>query len=369
MPTGEASLIMAQNTTPAAVQLHHHTAAPVEFDNRIYKYEGRAVLKRVFLYLSIIVRHLTWKKIVNFVNIELDYFLTRPVCKGKPWSAKIEPTNICNLQGTYCPREDTPYQLGIMSLERFQQLIDDIKDHTFIIALHLWGEPLLHKRLPEMIRYAVDSGIGTYISSNFNRLTEEQAREIVESKLDLLTVCVDGSDQDTYEVFRKGGKLSKVLENIETFIRIRNEMKSASPYVELQFLVTPKTEHEVERVKALAERLGVDTFKAKPVYPIMVERKGEYFLPEGEEFYPIKRRAKRKTCWWLWRTITIGWEGSVLPCCRVMFASSMGNVFRTSLSEVWNNQQYQGLRRTFVKGAEGKKPCDVCHVPYTSMHG
>src|SRR6185369_2034887 len=132
--------------------------------------EAKAVLKRVFRYLAIICRHLTWKKVINFIQIELDYLRVRPNCTGKPWSAKIEPTNVCNLQCTYCPREDPTYKLGMMSLDRFRYLINEIKEHPFIIAIHLWGEPLLHKELPNMIRYAVDSGIGTYVSSNFNRL-------------------------------------------------------------------------------------------------------------------------------------------------------------------------------------------------------
>lgn len=344
-------------------------APPVEFDNRIYRHEARAVLQRVFLYLRIIARYFTLRKLANFLRVELDYRLARPVSRGLPWSAKIEPTNVCNLQCTYCPRDDTPYGLGMMSLAQFEQLIDQIKGHTLIVALHLWGEPLLHKGLAEMIRYARRARIGTYISSNFNKLTEAQARALVDSRLDLLTVCVDGSEQETYEVFRKGGKLSKVLQNIETFMRVRRELGSSTPHVEMQFLVTPKTEHEIGRMRQLAARLGVDSFKAKPVYPIMVERKGEFVMPGGEEFYPIKRRERRKTCWWLWRTITIGWEGSVLPCCRVMFASSIGNVFEKGLAEIWNNGRYQALRRTFAKGSEGASPCDVCHVPYTSIHG
>src|SRR4029077_10468875 len=84
----------------------------VEFDSHIRKYEASAVLQRVVRYLRIMCRHLTWKKLVNFFQIELDYRLARPVCRGKPWSAKIEPTNICNLQCPYCPREETPYGLG-----------------------------------------------------------------------------------------------------------------------------------------------------------------------------------------------------------------------------------------------------------------
>lgn len=366
---------MPHASTPAPVRIVGRrpapapAAPPVEFDNRIYRHEARAVLQRLVLYLLIVARYLTLKKLVNFLRVELDYRLARPVCKGRPWSAKIEPTNVCNLQCTYCPREDTPYGLGMMTQAQFERLIDQISGHTLIVALHLWGEPLLHKGLAEMIRYARRSGIGTYISSNFNRLTEAQARDLIRAKLDLLTVCVDGSEQETYEVFRKGGKLSKVLQNIETFMRVRREMGARAPHVEMQFLVTPQTEHEVGRMKRLAARLGVDSFKAKPVYPIMVERKGEFVMPGGEEFYPIKRRAKRKTCWWLWRTVTIGWEGSVLPCCRVMFASSIGNVFEKGLGEVWNSPHYQALRRTFSKGSEGASPCNVCHVPYTSIHG
>lgn len=364
---------MSHATTSAPVRIvgrrREPPPPPVEFDNRIYRHEAKAVLHRVILYLRIVARYMTFWKLVNFVRVELDYRLARPVCKGRPWSAKIEPTNVCNLQCTYCPREDTPYGQGMMSLAQFEQLVGQIKGHTLIVALHLWGEPLLHKGLADMIRHARRNGIGTYVSSNFNRLTEEQARALVASKLDLLTVCVDGSEQETYEVFRKGGKLSKVLRNVETFMRVRREMGAAAPHVEMQFLVTPKTEHEIGRMRGLAARLGVDSFKAKPVYPIMVERKGEFVMPEGEHFYPVKRRAKRKTCWWLWRTITIGWEGSVLPCCRVMFEGSVGNVFESSLAEVWNNPQYRALRNTFVKGAEGAGPCNVCHVPYSSIHG
>ena len=344
-------------------------AGTVEFEKHIRQYEATAVLQRIPRYLDIMCRHLTWRKLVNFFQVELDYRLARPVCRGKPWSAKIEPTNICNLQCPYCPREEAPYGLGMMPLARYKHLIEEIREHTFVIALHLWGEPLLHPELPEMIGYAVSRGLGTYISSNFNRLTEAQARKIIESKLDMLTICVDGADQESYQVFRKGGKLSRVLQNVQTFMRIRREMKSKSPFVELQFLATPKTGQEAARVKNLAGLLGVDSFRPKPVYPILVERAGTFTLPAGEEYFPITRRAKRKTCWWLWRTVTIAWDGSVLPCCRVMFASALGNVFQTAFAEIWNNERYQGLRRTFAGKDEGERPCSICHVPYTSIHG
>lgn len=341
----------------------------MDFDHAVYRYEARAVGQRMLLYLRIAARHLTWTKLRNFIDTEIDYRLAREVCKGRPWSAKIEPTNLCNLDCTYCPRADAPYGLGRMPLDTFSRIIDEIKSHTFIVALHLWGEPLLHRQLPDMIRYAVDNGIGTYISSNFNLLTREQAAALIASRLDLLTVCVDGSDQASYEVFRKGGTLSKVLRNIELFLEVRAEMRSSKPFVELQFVVTPQTQDDVARVRALARELGVDSFKAKPVYPILVESKGEFVLPSGEQYYPIRRRSRRKTCWWLWRTITIGWDGSVLPCCRVMFSSAVGNVVTERLGEVWNNERYQQLRSTFRAGRAGARPCNICHVPYTSIHG
>ena len=369
MPTVSASTAQRVSSTPPLVQIEKRERVQIEFDNRIFRHEAKAVLGRLFLYLRIIGKHLTARKLFNFICVELDYFFARPQCWGKPWSAKIEPTNICNLQCTYCPRDEAPYGLGSMSLENFQLLIDEIKNHTFLIAIHLWGEPLLHKKLPTMIRYASENGIGTYVSSNFNILSDRQARELIESRLDLLTVCVDGADQETYEVFRKGGAVSKVLKNVERFIEIRREMRSSTPHVEMQFLITPKTEKEIPRVRELARQIGVDSFKPKPVYPIMVERNGTFFMPAGEQYHPQKRRARRKACWWLWRTITIGWDGSVLPCCRVMFASSIGNVFQKPLAELWNSGRYQELRRTFARGEKGASPCNVCHVPYGSMHG
>ena len=86
---------MPHASTPAPVRIVGRrpapapAAAPVEFDNRIYRHEARAVLQRLFLYLLIIARYLTLRKLVNFLRVELDYRLARPVCKGRPWSAKI----------------------------------------------------------------------------------------------------------------------------------------------------------------------------------------------------------------------------------------------------------------------------------------
>ena len=75
--------------------------------------------------------------------------------------------------------------------------------------MHNWGEPFLNPDILPMVRYARKNRIGTTISSNLNLVNrgEEFLEEVVESGLDHLTVSIDGTTQDVYEAYRKGGRL------------------------------------------------------------------------------------------------------------------------------------------------------------------
>ena len=149
--------------------------------------------------------------------------------KSMPYNVVIEPTNSCNLQ---CPLCSTGIgaktrEKGILQFENFKKVIDEIKDYVLQLSLQNWGEATLVKDLPKMIRYASDNGIFTRLSTNFSvRYNDEFLEELMMSGLGIIVIDLDGTDQETYEKYRKNGDLALVLKNIRKAVEIKKIIRS-----------------------------------------------------------------------------------------------------------------------------------------------
>ena len=76
----------------------------------------------------------------------------------------IELTSDCNLSCPHCPRpalsREIPYEL-------FKKVVDEASLHGHrSISLHLFGEPLLYSRLPEVLGYLKARGHTTLLTTN-----------------------------------------------------------------------------------------------------------------------------------------------------------------------------------------------------------
>ena len=133
----------------------------------------------------------------------------------------------------------------------------------------------------------------TVTSTNAHYLTDEVAKKTVESGLDRLIISIDGTTQDTYEQYRIGGKLDKVIEGSENVIKWKEELKSSTPHVMFQYLVVKPNEHQLEDAEALAKDLGVDevAFKTAQIYDYEY---GSELIPTIEKYARYKQNANGK---------------------------------------------------------------------------
>src|SRR4029079_10957180 len=101
--------------------------------------------------------------------------------------------------------------------------------------LHLQGlgEPTMHPRFFEMVRYAVDRGIKVSTNSNLTLLRGPKAEACVASGLDWLHVSIDGATAETYEAIRKRAHLDRVLHNLDGLLKTRERMRSLTPHLRL----------------------------------------------------------------------------------------------------------------------------------------
>lgn len=301
-------------------------------------------------------------------------------CLGLPINILIEPTGSCNYQCLKCERFSDIYKDDgdvfkgkNMPLEHYRQIIDDIGDTLLTLRLWHYGEPFLNADIFDMIKYAKKKNIIVGISSNLSLLTEEGAKELIQSGLDYLVISFDGASSQTYNLYHGRDYFNKVVGNIRTLIKLKESLKSSLPFVELQFIVMKENEKEMEKVKDLAGELGVDklTFLKLDKANINFTKFKDFYsdkdiLPINEEFCLNEQEMKRISfCRIPWEETLIRYSGAILPCAVDLGQKhEIGNLFQQNtyfgFRRLWNSDKYWNFRRQIVNNINEIDICSGC---------
>ena len=319
-----------------------------------------------------ISRKTNLRKLLNLLWVYLSYQFSRiskqPILFGTPFSISIEPTTSCNLRCPECPSGLRSFTrpTGMLELDSFHKFIVENFRDIFYLNFYFQGEPYLNPDFLKMIRIAHEKKIYTATSTNAHFLDDKIARETILSGLDKLIISIDGTTQATYEQYRVGGKLEKVLEGAKKIIHYKKELKSKTPFLIFQFLIVKPNENDIPHLFKIANELGVDEvrFKTAQIYNY---ESGSPLIPENESYSRYKKLPSGKFalknklenhCWRMWSGMVITWDGKVVPCCFDKDAKhEMGNINSKSLREVWRSEKYQYFRMSIL---QSRKSIDIC---------
>ena len=330
-------------------------------------------LKTVYLKdIRNFVSKLTFRRVSNALQILLSYYVAKYTGKavqwGLPFTVSFEPTTSCNLRCPECPSGLRAFTrpTGMLSNDFFRKTVAEISDQLIYLYFYFQGEPYLNPDFLDMVKFASDKGIYTVTSTNGHYLTEANARRTVESGLDRIIISIDGTTQETYQSYRIGGKLDKVIEGTRRLVAAKRQMQSATPHIIFQFLVVRPNEHQIDEVQTLATELGVDEVKLKTAQVYDYEH-GNELIPTLDKYSRYKRQAdgtyivKNKLsnhCWKLWHSCVITWDGKVVPCCFDKDATHrLGDLQTQTFAQVWHSQPYYQFRRSILKS---RKNIDIC---------
>ena len=318
------------------------------------------------------LRKLTLRRLWNFSGVLISYYLTRifqqPIQWGVPVTISLEPTTACNLRCPECPSGLRSFtrETGNLREDFFRKTVDELHRELLWLIFYFQGEPYINPKFLEMVRYARSKGLYTITSTNGHFLNDENARKTIESGLDRLIISIDGLTQETYEQYRIGGKLDNVIQGAHNVVKWKKQLKSRTPHIIFQFLVVRHNEHEIEGVYQLAKEIGVDEVKLKTAQVYDYEN-GNALIPTQEKYarYQQRRdgrwelkRTPGNSCWKLWHSCVITWDGLVVPCCFDKDAiHRLGDLKKASFREVWHNEAYRQFR---IKLLQGREQIDIC---------
>jgi len=287
-----------------------------------------------------------WFYRMNWLLVNKFHYITR-----FPIHLDIETTNHCNLRCTMCPHSLDTYEMkkGYFDFTLYRNILGECREHGLrSLKLNIRGEPLLHRRLVDMVALAKEMGIlEVMFNTNGLLLTPEKTRALVEAGLDYLIVSIDGATPETYNKIRQGGDFHRLKENLEYFLEYRRERRLAKPLLRLQFVEMEENAHEVPRYLAMwQDRVDVMT----------VNRYSNRGCGERQvyDLAPVDRA----NCPHPWRRLSINWRGEAHMCCGDwQDLCILGEVDKMSLYDIWHSAQFNHYRQKLLKRRLEEIPC------------
>ena len=307
----------------------------------------------------------------------------------RPRKIRLDASTVCQLKCPACPTAGgaTGRRIGVgfLKFEDFKKFVND-NPRVAHIELSNWGEVLLNKDLDKILKYAYERSVAlsSRNGNNFNDASPKILEAIVKYKLRVMTCSIDGTNQDTYAVYRVGGNFNRVMENVRMINVFKAKYRSRFPQLRWQFIAFGHNEHEISRARAMAAGLNMD-FVVKhswedlftaPFSPIkdaaLVRREsGLGVADRGEYRRKYKAEFVKQCCLEMWKSPQINFDGRVLGC-SINFWGDYGNAYRDGLENALNNDQIAYARRMLTGTAPANPgvPCTDCKI-YINMreHG
>ncbi|MCF3627978.1 radical SAM/SPASM domain-containing protein [Thalassospiraceae bacterium LMO-SO8] len=281
-----------------------------------------------------------------------------------PKQISIEPTSSCNARCYMCPVEEWERDHLLMPQLIFDKILEDLKPYASWlerVTLPIIGEPLIDKKLEDKIQALKGIGIKLVdLTSNASLMTRARAASLINAGLDAIDYSIDGATKETFEAIRKRLNFEKCVENIESFIEVRNELKP-DLRIRVRMTVTEANIGELQAFKDFwSKRLGPQDV----VYGKLLHNWGNWddrlMAPETLE----DETLNTLTCISPWIILNIFTDGRVPLCCVDFNAESeLGNVMTASIADIWRNEKSRSVREAHGQlGRNSLKPCVGCYA-------
>lgn len=223
-----------------------------------------------------------------------------------------------------------------MSFDVFQKTVERIQElgsHAQVFLTGL-GEPMLHPKFLDCVRYGIEQGLAIGIASNGSRLTPELTAGLLEAGLKRMIFSVSDIDADYDRIY--GLEFSVTRDNIFDFIKqSRNKC-----HVQITVVRHEGNENQIDDIVRFWEQAGVDY-----VHVVREENRGGshdkpfQFLNNKKHWREavslLNKKGLTELCSLAFYSVFIGWNGQYYLCCHDWEKTvPMGNIFEKSIEDI-----------------------------------
>ncbi len=289
----------------------------------------------------------------------------------------VELTNKCPMKCVMCARTNNMTRSqGLMELETFKLVVDEYvsvnpeRARTYDFWLHHFGESLVHPEFGKFIRYAVSKNMKVGLSINPIMLSAETSHDLLTSGISKLIVSLDGHDNESFlkiRGLRDAHEKSKT--NFLVFLKMKKELNSKTRII-LRMIDFKMNRESIKQASDFWKSIeGIDEFTVKN----LCTWNGDAADVNALSVMKSNNEELRKVynvvgCHNPWQQVSVTWDGEVVPCCYDYDKKYvLGDVKKESLSQIWNGERMQALRKEFLSNNVQNFLCRQCPVLYPPL--
>ncbi|KPK36340.1 MAG: hypothetical protein AMK70_02615 [Nitrospira bacterium SG8_35_1] len=273
----------------------------------------------------------------------------------------IETTSICNLRCITCDREPDKNKNGHMDFRLFQKIVNEASTYgPRSFCLHLFGEPLLHPQIVDMVKYikSVNSRHSILLTTNGLLLSKKMFRDLAAAKLDRISVSVLATNKETYHKITGSKRYDLLESNLLSLPEIRKNEFPHGTRVYLRYLVGNETKDELKSFIDKWEGTGLK-LEIRPRHNLGGKYKGTNI--------PSEVFKNRWPCYHVWFAPGIAFNGDFTVCCNdPRHEAVIGNVNESTVAELWKGEKMNRIRQFHKSARYDKisicKNCDVWSI-------
>ena len=295
-----------------------------------------------------------WKEILETLYRGLLFDLRPQRVPYYPPSVYIEVTNHCVQNCEYCLHGiGMTRSKGFMEFDLYRKIIDDLNGKTQLVYLFGQGEPLLHKKLEEMIAYARETGNRVNLATNAVLLTQERMISLINAGLGYLYLSLDSTRPELCAKYKGVSEevCEKALTNAMTAVELAREY--GRPKMTIGLLEYKDfTKYIKEAASFFEEKLkGVGGVSIQDLINMWGASDSD---PSLEWYRKIQEKIEKReiseedfpVCFSPWINFIIYWDGKVNACTYDANAKMVvGDVNNDPFLEIWNNEKSCQVRK------------------------
>jgi MoaA/NifB/PqqE/SkfB family radical SAM enzyme len=195
-----------------------------------------------------------------------------------PWNVQIDLTNRCNndciacwcnspLLGDKAMPEHIRKQY--LPYEKVIELIDELsRMGTHEIYFTGGGEPFMHPRILDIMRYIKQRGMHLDMSTNFTLVDASMAEQLVDIGVDHMTISLWSATADTYarqHPNKDGGTFERMTRIIDYIAELKSRYNTVRPALGMYNVINSHNYHEIVQMLEYAFAHGMNDVHYTPV--------------------------------------------------------------------------------------------------------
>jgi radical SAM protein with 4Fe4S-binding SPASM domain len=279
-----------------------------------------------------------------------------------------------------CPRTYAMTRdLGHMDIGLFREIVDQLRPAWQKASLHAlpmvrllhFGEPMVYRHFKESIEHCHRRGYTVFTSTNPSVWTDRGIEEVLDTQLDVLMVMFDGMDDATSIAIRgKAASFTRGEANLRKIASRKVARGLSKPIIMVDMIRQPRNQHQWALFETYWKDMpGVDTVYLDyySTFSGTVDQinalGAELATRDPDQASELARRQylAQFPCVYPWHSVSVTWDGRVVPCCRDVNASTvLGDLRSRSLEAIWNDEPIRRLRQEFASRKVVTPLCASC---------